>query len=431
MKGGIRIGTIFNIPLFIDPSWFLIVMLMAWGYRADYVRLSPNLALLFGLLTALLLFASVLLHELGHSLTAKSQGIAVNSITLFLFGGVASIEKESKEPWAAFRVAIAGPLVSIALGFLLWGTALAILGENITVVTNVLRPAAATNTAAQLENVVNQVGIARALVGSMAVNLSLLNFVLGVFNLIPCLPLDGGQVLKALVWKITGNRFTGIRWAAFSGQVIGLAAIFFGATVILGPNGLLGGLWLILLGGFVMSHAGNSLRTTYLQEALKEITAEATMTRDFRIVDANMSLRQFADEFLLLREKEIEPIYYASSDGRDRGMVLPSDFRHIERSQWETKILKDIAKPLKDLESVELKATIAQVIQLLESKQIKQVTVFSAVGSVAGVIDRGDVIRAVARKMRWPIPEAYIQQVKAEGKFPPNLPLNDLIEQSS
>ncbi|NJM28237.1 MAG: site-2 protease family protein [Pseudanabaena sp. RU_4_16] len=428
MKGGIRIGTIFNIPLFIDPSWFLIVMLMTWVYRADYVRLSPNLSWLFGLLTALLLFASVLLHELGHSLTAKSQDITVNSITLFLFGGVASIEKESKDPWAAFKVAIAGPLVSLALGFLLWGTALALVGENIAVITSFLRPTATANTATQL---VNEVGITRALVGSMAVNLSVLNFILGIFNLIPCLPLDGGQVLKAVVWKITGSRSTGIRWAAFSGQVIGLSAVLSGAIVLLQPNGFLEGLWRILLGGFVMSHAGNYLRMTNLQEALKEITAETTMTRDFRIVDANMSLRQFADEFLLLREKEIEPAYYASSDGRDRGMVLPTDFRYIERSQWETKTLNDIAKPLKDLESVELKAKIGEVIQLLESKQIKQVTVFSPVGSVAGVIDRGDVIRALARKMRWPIPEAYIQQVKAEGKFPPDFRLVELIEQSS
>jgi Zn-dependent protease len=170
MKGGIRIGSIFGIPLLIDPSWFLIVMLMTWGYRADYVRLSPNLAWLFGLLTALLLFASVLLHELGHSLTAKSQGIEVNSITLFLFGGVASIEKESKDPWAAFRVAIAGPLVSLALGFLLWGAALALVGENIAVITSFLRPTAAANSANQLQNVVNELGVTRALVGSMAVS---------------------------------------------------------------------------------------------------------------------------------------------------------------------------------------------------------------------------------------------------------------------
>ncbi len=431
MKGGIRIGSIFGIPLLIDPSWFLILMLMTWGYKSDYVRLSPNLAWFFGFLTALLLFASVLLHELGHSLTAKSQGIAVNSITLFLFGGVASIEKESKDPWAAFRVAIAGPLVSIALAFLLGGISFALIGENIGIITSFLRTTAAANTATQIQNVVNELGVARVLIGSMTFNLAFLNIVLGVFNLIPCLPLDGGQVLKAVVWKITGNRITGIKWASFSGQVIGFAAILSGSIVLLQPNGLLEGLWRILLGGFVMSHAGNYLRVTNLQEALKEITAETTMTRDFRIVDANMSLRQFADEFLLLREKEVEPVYYASSDGRDRGMVLTADFRHIERSQWETKTLKDIAKPLKDLESVELKAKIAEVIQLLESKQIKQVTVFSPVGSVAGIIDRGDVIRALARKMRWPIPEAYIQQVKAEGKFPPNLPLKELIEQSS
>ncbi|WP_019501125.1 site-2 protease family protein [Pseudanabaena sp. PCC 6802] len=424
MKGGIRIGTIFKIPLFIDPSWFLIVALMTLSYRTDYVRLSPDLALLFGFLTAVLLFVSVLLHELGHSLTAKSQGIEVNSITLFLFGGVAAIEKESKDPWSAFSVAIAGPIVSLALGGILWGTALALAGNGVFAVLNhPVNPQAATK-------LVSDVGINRALVGSMAFNLAQINLVLGIFNLIPGLPLDGGQVLKAVVWKITGNRMTGVRWAARSGQFLGLIAIFMGVNLLFLRNGLFYGIWPILLGWFVMNNASAYLQFTNLQEALMGLTAELAMTRDFRIVDAKMSLRQFADEFLLLREdKDIQPAYFASADGRDRGAIAPEDFRYIERSQWESKTLNDIAKPFKSLDVVELKAKIVEVIKLLEEKQIKRLTVLSPVGSVAGVIDRGDVLRALARKLKWPIPEAYIQQVKADGKFPPDLRLSELIAQ--
>jgi Zn-dependent protease len=432
MKGGIRIGTIFNIPLFIDPSWFLIVALMTLSYQSDYVRLSRNLALLFGFLTAVLLFVSVLLHELGHSLTAKSQGIEVNSITLFLFGGVAAIEKESKDPWSAFSVAIAGPLVSLALGGILWGAALALAGNGVFAVINqsTSQQAAAKLVSEAAAKLVNDVGIGRALVGSMAFNLAQINLVLGIFNLIPGLPLDGGQVLKAVVWKVTGSRMTGVRWAARSGQFLGLIAIFIGVNLLFLRNGLFYAIWPILLGWFVMNNASAYLQFTNLQEALMGLTAELAMTRDFRIVDAKMSLRQFADEFLLLREeKENPPAYFASADGRDRGAIAPEDFRYVERSQWESKTLNDIAKPFKSLDVVDLKTKIVEVIKLLEEKQIKRLTVLSPVGSVAGVIDRGDVIRALARKLRWPIPEAYIQQVKADGKFPPDLRLSELIAQ--
>jgi Zn-dependent protease len=439
MKGGIRIGTIFNIPLFIDPLWFLIVALMTLQYRSLYFRLSPNLSLLFGLLTALLLFVSVLLHELGHSLTAKSQGIEVKSITLLFFGGIATIEKESKDPWSALSLAIAGPLVSLALGGILLGLALALTGNLSLVGNNILftgvdQPSTQQALTKLLNEVaaklVNEVGIVRALFGSMTFHLALINLALGIFNLIPGLPLDGGQVLQAIVWKVTGNRMTGVRWAASSGQFLGLLATFSGIYFLFLPARQFDGVFLILLGFFVINHASANLRVTNVQEALMGLTVEQSMTRDFRIVDARMSLRQFADEFLLLREeKENPPAYFASADGRDRGAIAPEDFRHIERSQWESKTLNDIAKPLKSLDVVELNTRIVEAIKLLEEKQIRRLTVLSPVGSVAGVLDCGDVIRSLARKLKWPIPEAYIQQVKVDGKFPPDLRLSELIAQ--
>src|SRR6478672_8497165 len=171
MQAGWRVGSLFKIPLYIDPSWLYILALFTFLNGIDLQRGYPQESSIViwasGLLMTLLLFASVLLHELGHSLVARAQGIKVNSITLFLFGGVASIDSESKTPGQAFQVAIAGPLVSFAL-FLILG-----LGSQ------VLPP--------------------KSLLAIVTERVALINLVLGLFNLIPGLPLDGGQVLKAAI----------------------------------------------------------------------------------------------------------------------------------------------------------------------------------------------------------------------------------------
>lgn len=193
MQSGWRVGSILGIPLFIDRSWFLILLLVTLSYGLEPAWHSNwgNLAWVMGFALALLLFGSVLLHELGHSIAAKLQGIGVNSITLFLFGGIASIDKESKTPGDALKVAIAGPLVSFGLFLLLTGLA-------------------------QVPGLPDPVSL-------IMLSVAQINLVLTLFNLIPGLPLDGGQVLKALVWKVTSSRiqeFAGLpargrRWAGW------------------------------------------------------------------------------------------------------------------------------------------------------------------------------------------------------------------------
>jgi Zn-dependent protease len=209
MQASWRIGSLFGIPLFLDPSWFFI---LAFVTIINAKNLDPTFGSSWawsgGFVMALLLFGSVVLHELGHSLAARSQGIKVNSITLFLFGGVASIDRESKTPGEAFQVAIAGPAVSVTLFGLFYALSQALppssLGENIVS------------------------------------DLAHINLVLALFNLIPGLPLDGGQVLKAAVWKLTGNRFQGVRWAARTGKAFGGLAIALGLGVALLTGEFLG-----------------------------------------------------------------------------------------------------------------------------------------------------------------------------------------------
>lgn len=396
MQASWRIGFLFGIPLFLDPSWFFILALVTIVNALEFSH-SFELVLAWsaGLVTALLLFCSVVMHELGHSLVARSQGIKVNSITLFIFGGVASIEQESKTPGEAFQVAIAGPAVSLTLCGLLY-----LLTQRLPT---------------------------SGLPYIIASDLARINLILALFNLIPGLPLDGGQVLKAAVWKLTGNRFQGVRWAANTGLVLGGLVMALGLVLVL-ITGEWGAIWLALVGGFVFRNAGIYQRLTTLQENLLQLVASDAMTHEFRVVDANQTVRSFADEYIILADTQTPMPYYAAAHGRYRGLVDIEDLQFVERSLWDIQTLESIVRPLSEIPTVEEKTSLVEVINTLEVRQLNRITVLSPAGAIAGVIDRGDIVRAVAKKMNFPVPESEIKQVKAEGKYPPGLQLQAIAQ---
>ncbi len=394
MQAGWRIGSIFGIPIYIDSSWLIIIALMTWANGSEFAnQWQPVLAFSAGLAMALLLFGSVLLHELGHSLAARSQGIQVNSITLFIFGGIAAIDRESKTPEAAFQVAIAGPAVSFMLFVLL------------AVVGNFLPD--------------------KSLLKSLVADLAKINLVLGLFNLIPGLPLDGGQVLKAAVWKLTGDRFAGVHWAAKTGKALGMTAIALGLFLVFLADDF-SGLWIALIGWFAFQNATAYDRFTNLQEALLNIHAEDAMTRAFRVVNADMTLRAFADEYILSDDRL--PIYFAASHGRYRGLVQPNDLRMISRSEWDNQTVNSIVHPLPELISVTERSSLVEVIKLMEANNLPWITVLSPAGAVSGVIDRGDIVAALGKKLNIPISSAEIKRIKEEGKYPPGFQLGAIAD---
>jgi Zn-dependent protease len=399
MRGQWQIGSFFGIPFYLDTSWFIIVGLVSLANATEINQqiLGNNqiwLGGVLGLLLALLLFASVLLHELGHSLAARTQGITVNSITLFLFGGVAAIERESKTPLGAFWVAIAGPLVSFALFIIFW--------------------------------TMGNLGQQWLIVRYFGQNLGQINLFLGLFNLIPGLPLDGGQILKALVWKLSGDRLVGVRWAARSGQGIGLIGVALG-LISLFVIGDAGGAWLALVGWFVWRNANAYERTSNLQSGLKMIRATEVMTREFRVVNANLTLREFAETYLLQGNQNLVP-YYAASDGRYRGLVRVNLLQDIERSEWDWLTLQDIAIPLTESPHVGENSNLVEIINQLERSGDRSLTVLSPASAVAGVIDRGDVVKAIVTQQGLPIPEAEIKRIKQEAVYPSYLPLVNLVK---
>ncbi len=400
MRSGLRIGSVFGIPFYLHPTWFIILALFTLAKAVYWQERFPEwgtaMAWGTGLAASLLLFSSVLLHELGHSLVALSQGIQVNSISLFLFGGVAAIERESKTPGQAFQVAIAGPGVSFALFLLLTGI-LSLLPET----TSPMR--------------------------ILAENLASVNLILCLFNLIPGLPLDGGQVLKAAVWKWTGNRFTAVRVAAKTGQFLGVVTVALGA-IAFGFAGT-GGLWIAFIGWFIFRNASAYDRLSRLQEVLLQTTINEAKSKGFRVIDARMSLGDFVGKYLLSswdsngKRQDTYP-YYAASEGRYRGAIAIEKIREMERSAWETEPVASIVLSFDDIPTVTEKMSLAAAIDRLERDRLDYLTVLSPAGAVAGVVDRGDIVETVANKLGIALPKTEIDRVKSEGTYPTGLPLN-------
>jgi Zn-dependent protease len=401
-----RVGSLFNIPLFLDPSWFLIVV---WITVSDGLqwqsRWGAPVAFGAGFVMALLLFASVLLHELGHSLVAKKQGINVNSITLFLFGGIAAIEDEPKTPGKMFQVAVAGPLVSFSL-FMLVGAIV------------LLAPLPSQSLFGQVAIVI-------------LTRIASLNLTLTLFNLIPGLPLDGGQMLKAWVWKRSDSYIKGSHAAAKTGKWLGWGIVGLGAADMLGLTRALnlpyiGGLWAILIGSFMLQNAERYNQLANLQESLVNLTAGDAMTRDFRVLDADQSLREFADAYVLATAHPVA--YFAASDGRYRGLVEMERLQNIERSLWETKTLQDIVQPLTEIASVQEGTSMVDLLQLMDERSLSKITVLSPAGAVAGVIDRGEILRAVGKELGFQVSDEAVRKVKEAGEFPAGFQLGAIAQ---
>lgn len=371
MNGTIRVGNLFGIPFYIHPSWFLVLGLVTWTYSSglmgEFPQLSGGLALVLGLITALLLFASVVAHELGHSFVALRQGIDVKSITLFIFGGLASLEKESETPGEAFWVAIAGPLVSILIFALATGVGYA------TAVT----------------------GPAAAILGVIAA----VNLALALFNLIPGLPLDGGNILKALVWKITGNPYKGVTFASRVGQIFGWIAIASGLLPLL-LVGSFANIWNLLVGFFLLQNAGNAAQYARVQEKLTGLTAADAVTPNSPIVSANLTLREFADERILSGENW-ERFLVTDDAGQLVGAIASGDLRTIPTTDWSQTQIKQVMRPITESTTIQSDKPLTEVVQLLEQQQLSALTVIRDNGVLVGILEKAAIIQLLQRRSEF------------------------------
>ncbi|MDP8965006.1 MAG: site-2 protease family protein [Cyanobacteriota bacterium] len=364
MNGSIRVGNLFGIPFYVNPSWFLVLGLGTLELANLFTGLGGALPLVLGFISTLLLFASVLAHELGHSFVAIRQGIEVKSITLFLFGGLASLDKESETPGQAFWIAIAGPAVSLVLFALL-----------------------------------TAIGIGTGISGPLAAVVQFLasiNLVLALFNLIPGLPLDGGNILKSLVWKITGNPNKGVLFASRTGQFVGWIAIALGLLSVLGISNI-GSVWTLLIGWFLLQNAGRSGQSAVVQEKLTALKAEDAVIPNSPVVLADLSLREFANNYII-GKAEWHKFLVTDEDGQLIGAIAVDDLKTIPTSNWPVTPVRELMQPADFSTTVQSDQSLLEVILLLEKEQLTQLPVVRENGVLVGLLEKASIARLLEQR---------------------------------
>jgi Zn-dependent protease len=411
---GWQLLSIRGIPLRIHPTWFVILLLATFAFEQQY-RLtlageaSTTVLWLIALLTALLLFTSVLLHEMGHSLVALSQGVKVRSITLFLLGGVASVERECSTARGALLVAAAGPAVSLLLAITLL---------------------AFTHPAAHVS----------PLLGEMVNQLGALNLVLALFNLLPGLPLDGGLIVKAVVWQITGSQRRGVEVANASGRLLSVVAVLFGALLLLQGMGL-GGAWLMLLGWFGLGAARNQSQLLRVQGALKELMVQEVAQRRFRVLDGDATLRQLsrlrledgpaaasggaadapANGAIPVAGGGLPDWVLVSERGRWQGLIDDSPLRDLPVQRWDHERVRDHLQPLNSLPAIAAAAPLWQAVLQLEDHP--RLLVLSPAGLPCGTVERPEIGEAVLQRLGLRLPAALLAASRRQNTYPLGLAL--------
>jgi Zn-dependent protease/CBS domain-containing protein len=363
MTGGIRICRFFGFEVRLDYSWFVVFLLVLWTFaQSEFPRRTPGLSVgtyfTMALIGASLFFASVLLHELAHSAVARARGIQVEGITLFIFGGMARIRSEATNPKDEFLITIVGPLSSALIGGVL--LVFARVGDSL--------------------------GLHRAFV-DVAEYLAILNFILAVFNLIPGFPLDGGRLLRSLVWHITKDVRKATRLASLTGQGFGYVMIGFGVLSLF--QGLLvSGIWLIFIGWFLSQAAEASYRQLVMRRILQGVQVKEAMTRNPETVSADVTLRDLVDNYFLMRRYSTFPVL--DSAGQPLGLITLRQVKEIDRDKWPTTTVSSVMTQICEAVTVRPEDSLAQVLTKLEKAGVGRALVVED-GRLEGLISNADV----------------------------------------
>jgi Zn-dependent protease/CBS domain-containing protein len=357
-----RIGRIAGIDIKIDSSWLIIFFLVTFSlaifyFPGRYPTWSRLTCWSISILSSLLFFASVLFHELAHSIVANKQQDRVRSITLFVFGGVSQISREPERPGKEFVMAIVGPLSSMGLGIL--------FGMLWLLVRNISAPLSA-----------------------LCQYLSLINFVLALFNMIPGFPLDGGRVLRSIVWGMTGNLRRATRIASLCGQVFAWLLIL--AGIVMAIRGILiSGLWFAFIGWFLHSAAVRGYQQVMMREMLQDVRAEDLMSRDFETIGPDITVEELVQDHMLRKGRRT---FLVEEGGKTIGIVCLEDVKSVDAGLRKSKTIREIMTPDARLHTVSPLDDANRVLAKLNEEDVHQVPVISD-GELVGIVCRSDVIR--------------------------------------
>ena len=366
MKAHVKFGRIAGISIGLHYSWFIIAVLIALSLVQHFHAVDPQwsrtVVWMAAAVTSVLFFVALLLHELAHSLVAKARGLRVRAITLFALGGVSQIESEARDAKSEFWIAIAGPITSVVIGLVLLGTAWLggwlVAGEPATPLTPVL------------------------------VWLGDINILLAAFNMVPGYPLDGGRVLRALIWSVTHNAERATRLAAKVGQAVAFLFILAGLwRFFVGAN--FGGLWLAFIGWFLLDASRASYVQVEMMAGLRDRRVADVMDRDYATVEGRLSLQDFVDEYLLRSGRRCFVVLH---NGQVAGLVTPHEVKSVDRQSWSQTTVQSVMRPLRQLRTVAPDTPALQALELMSREDVNQLPVISG-GRLAGIFSRGHLLR--------------------------------------
>ncbi|MBM3237223.1 CBS domain-containing protein [Candidatus Poribacteria bacterium] len=356
-KNSLRLRKILGIEVRLDYSWFIIFTLITVSLVQSFSReMSIIISLIIGILTSLLFFASVLAHELSHSFVARANGVPVHSITLFIFGGVAHITQEPKRPRDEFFMALAGPGTSIAIAIL--------FGAIWFATSNLSKPIAA-----------------------LASRLGMINGMLATFNLIPGFPLDGGRVLRSIIWRVTGNLRKATQVASIVGRGVAYIFIFIGIWRIFHRDWL-GGLWLAFIGWFLENAAANSYRQMAWRDTLQGHTAKEVMVTDCPYIPHSLKLEELVHDYILHTGRRCFPVV---DEERVLGIVTLHNVKEISKERWSSTEVGAIMTPLEQLQTVHPDDGLFDVLEQMTHEDVNQLPVIDD-GKLVGMVARDNVL---------------------------------------
>lgn len=378
-------GRLLGVDIHIDWSLLIIFALIALNLGAAVLPMwhpewSTLLVWTVALFAAVLFFVSVLLHELSHAVVAKRNGIPVSRITLFLFGGMAHMEREPPSAGAEFKMAIVGPITSLAIGVAATFAGTYLAGDS-------LRLAAAADSATALQTALSEVGPTATLL----LWLGPINILLGLFNLVPGFPLDGGRVMRSVLWKVTGDLTRATRWAAMGGQLFAFALIAFGVFNVFG-GALIQGMWLLLIGWFLNKAAQASYQQLLVRNALEDVPVSRIMQTHLQRLPADLSIDSFVANYLMASDQQAFPV---ETDGRLVGLIDMDDVRRVPKDSWRSVTVARVMTPVDELSALSPHDGAEEALARLAASEVDQIPVV-ADHQLLGLVRQKDLFKWLA-----------------------------------
>ncbi len=397
MATGMRLGRVFGIKLIVDASLLVIFVLISFQlavgvFPAWHPEWTLAMTWSVAIAAAILFFVSVLVHELSHALVGRAFGVPVRSITLFMFGGMANIERDPDSPKAELLMAIVGPIASLVIGVssLLLGGWLTDLSSTDIDIDHGFDLAAGMGPAATL-----------------LMWLGPVNIVLALFNMVPAFPLDGGRVLRAVVWGATGDLRTATRWASGAGRIFAWFLIVSGVATIVGIDvplfgpGLIQGMWLILIGWFLHGAAVASHRQLIIRDLLDDVPVARLMRRNAATIDPRITVAELVENHIMKTDEPAFPVV----DGEHLiGIIALDDVRKIPRLQWDRLLVLDVMTPREHVVTTSPNDDVYSALQVLGRRDIAQLPVVEN-GRLLGILRRRDVARWLELQSETRAPE--------------------------